>query len=464
MTTRGVTKNIALAPRSYKDLDDTENFVPNHIDLRNGYMTDARNWHGRPGYKEAYDVGVDRPIDLLIPEDSFGYAVTDDGKVFKLKITGQTDLTGKRLDGTSRPQFSKHDTTITVVDGGNPIKIVGAVTSALGGSPSKFKYIGKLGPYTLGAGHNDTEAKFSASNNPENWTTGDSGNFNVKKDGVIKNFGIHDEKVHFFKDNNLEVWYNRGGATPFVRIGIINKGMIASYSLILESNAFYWLGDDRRFYRLDGATATPISSPFESYIQSIPDPTQIYGFNFREEHLLKWVSPLDGKVMVYDYKNGIWSEDNRWVSGQWQRIPMASYMEINNKRYIGSYNLDGKIHEWSKDYLDDDGQDIRVYRKFAVKPSTNGHKSRFNKVGFRMKRGVATATVTAPVMLWRHRVDKKPWSNEREIDMGILGDYDPYIQKRINEVGREIEFEVYSVAAVQRLLTHMDLTVRELNA
>ena len=54
---------------------------------------------------------------------------------------------------------------------------------------------------------------------------------------------------------------------------------------------------------------------------------------------------------------------------------MASYMEMGNKQYFGSYNNDGLIHEWSLDNKDDNGTAIRVFRKFALKLTENGNSA-----------------------------------------------------------------------------------------
>lgn len=467
---RGVTKNIALVPPgAYKDLDEAENFIPASIDLRNGFMTDAGNWNKRPGYTQSHDIGFDVPIDLLIPEGGYGFAVTENGRVFQLASSSAVELTGTVLNGSHRPTWTNQDGVVAICDGGNPVKITilgaSATVGTLGGSPSNFRFIDQVGPYAIGCGHDDTEFKWSASNNIENWTTGDSGFANVKKGGdgdIIRNMGVIKDRVSFFKGKNIELWYNRGGSTPFVRIDTIEKGIGADDSLIKEFDAFYFLGDDLRFYSLAGNQLTPISSPFENYIQSLVDPSSIYGFNFLKEHLIKWVAPTDGKVMVFDYKNKIWSEDNHWEHGQWERIPMNSYMEINNKQYFGSFNLDGLIHEWSKDYQDDNGTPIRVYRKLAVKPSESGRNAKFTRLGFRLKRGVATSGETAPKMFWRYRLDRGPWKAGEDIDMGVLGDTDPYVERHGLGVGREIEIETVETDAVDFLHTHMDLTAVEL--
>ena len=336
----------------------------------------------------------------------------------------------QKLTGTCRPRWAKHSDIIVIVDGGPPVKIQNDITSLLGGSPSNFKYIIKLGDYMLGAGHNDTEIKWSAANNPENWTVGvgagDSGFANVTKNGVIKNIEGLRKRAVIFKDSDIEVWFNRGGATQFAPVETIEKGILGEgYSLVKETNALYFLGNDRRFYKLDGVNTTPISSPMEDYIQSFVDPASCYGFNCAQEHVIRWTFPTDGKTLVYDYKNSspqrpIWWEENIWQNGQFERMPFSSYMEINEKQYFGSFNLDGLIHEWSKDHLTDNGLPIREFRHFAIKPG-GGKKFRFNKLLFNLKRGVATTAVTNPRFMWRYKIDRETtWSAWDEFSMGSV--------------------------------------------
>jgi len=469
MATRGTTKNVLLAPGAYKDLNREENYVPNYIDLRNGYMTGQGAYHKRFGFTQKNDLGIDKPVNLLIPEGDFGYAVSD-GRIFRLTSdTTQVEMAGARLSGSTRPSWTKHDTSIIVCDGGAPIKIVSGATSLLGGTPSGFKHIIKLGDYLLGAGHSPTEIKWSSANNPENWTTGDSGFANVSKNGSIRNMVALRKRAVIFKDSDIEVWFNRGGATQFVPIETIEKGIFGNGdSLVKETNALYFLGSDRRFYVLDGVNVIPISSPMEDYIQSLINPQECYGFDCNSEHVIRWFFPSDGVTLVYDYKNStpqrpIWWEENTFEGGQFKRMPFSSYMEINRKQYFGSFNLDGLVHEWSRDNLTDNGLPIREFREFSIKP---GEKNfRFNELTFLLKRGVANASVPSPVFMWRYKLDRlSTWSNWDNLDMGSVGDRYPFIKRRSLGVGRIIEFQIAQTDAVDTFLMEMALTAKELRA
>jgi hypothetical protein len=458
MAPRGTTKNIALVPKGYKDTKPIETFVPAHIDLRNGHLTDAGNWEKRPGYAQQWDVSTERSVDLLVPEGN-GYAVTEDGKVFELTGT-PTELTGQRLNGEYRPTWENHNDMTIICDGGSPVKIESADTALLGGSPPNARFIGRVGPYTLLCGHDDTEVKFSASGNPETWSGGDSGFFNVKKTGEkIRNFQAHKEKAYFFKDHNAEVWFNQGGSTPFIRYSgaWINKGIGADYSLVQANNFLYWFGDDGDFYVLNGFQPQVISKSYRAEIDKIVSPSTIYGFDCRKEGLIRWFAPIDGKCFVYDYVHEVFSEDNTWAHGQFERLLWNSYMELNNEQYFGGYDPTGLIHLWSEDYKDDNGNPIRVFRQFAV-PLSEIRKAKVNRLLFRGQRGVATSSVTDPKLLVEWRLNKDDWQYE-ELDLGAIGSYDPW-EMEIRNLGKgnEIEFKIYETDAVSFLLTHMFLT------
>ena len=465
MTIRGVTKNIALNPLLYKDLDPSENFIPTHMELRNGYLSDNGNWHKRPGYAQKWDLGIDRPVQALI-EELGGYAITDNGRVFKLTTT-PTEMTGARLTGGFPPTHCNYDDLLIVADGGRPIRISND-TALLGGSPSNYKFVDRLGPYTIGCGHNNTEFEWSASGNPENWKTGDSGFANVQKEGFddrIRYFKVTKNKAYFFEGHDVEVWYNRGGSTPFVRIDLVEGGIDADYSVVQEGDVFYALMNNRRFGVLRGVTWEPIppEAPMEDYIQNLPYVDDCVGYKFEKEHLIKWVFGRSGYTVVYDYKHKRWSEDNHWEHGQFERLPVASYMETGNKQYIGSYNNDGLIHEWSKNSKDDNGSPIRVFRKFKVRLTEGTNSARVNNLGFRLKRGVATSSVPFPKFSCRYRFDEGGWVSFEDIDMGGASDHDPYTQNMgpLGE-GKEIEFEVSETDAVDYILTEMNLTVEQL--
>ena len=359
----GKTKDILLLPRGYKDLNPEETFIPYQIDLRNGRATDAGNWEKRPGYAEWRDLSLDEKITSLIPV-GLGYATTQYGKVYRDIALTPIEMTGKALTGNYRPRYEQYDDLTIIVDGGIPLKIEKTDTSLLETAPNNSRFIARISGYTIMSGYSSHEFQWSASGNPENFSTGDSGFANVKKDsGTIRNMFSYREKLFFGKDHSFEVWYKRGGSTPFVRLNelTIPIGTDADDSIVLANNTFYWWGDDGDFYVLNGNDPLVLSKPYRSYLDDkITVSSDCYGFDFRKENVIRWFFPTNGICIVWDYLKSLMYEDNTWMHGQFERLPINSYMELRNEQYFGDYEPTGKIYHWSKDYKDDNGNPIRV--------------------------------------------------------------------------------------------------------
>lgn len=470
MAIRGQTKNIGLPPIGFKGLDVKENFTPFQIDLRNGIVTDAGNWKKRNGYGNSIDLSNSKSVNLLFDELN-GVAVTDDGKLYKGVITTPVQMTGASLNGTSRPQWvwgldSSGDRTMFVVDGGTTVKIsTSGVTSQSTTAPSA-RFIGRVGPYTLYSGLGVTRFDWSASNNSENITTGDSGFTNVKKTGTIQYARDFRNKWIVFKDNEIEIWQNRGGTTPFVRLNesTIPIGLGASYSVVEANQILYFMDTDKKFRVINGNRADIISGPYESYLlDKIQNPGGVYGFNFEKEHSIRWFSPVDGICLKYDYQNQFWAEDNHYEHGQYERLPINSYMELDGKQYIGDYNPTGLVYEWSSDNKDDNGTPIRSLREFKVKLSERGHLSSVNRLRLMLKRGINTLTETNPRLLVRWRFDEDAEDVEWRTATVELGtDSDPYKDIFGLGLGRIIHFQFIDNDAVDYLLLGASLTVSEM--
>jgi hypothetical protein len=467
MAIRGQSKNVIFDPIVYKDLDEHKNLLPTFIDMRNVVLDDRKSINKRPGYTQDRDLGVDKPVNAMIPDGDHGYAITEDGRVFLRTATSKTELTGRKLTGTFRPLHAKYNGTIAIVDGGNPVKIKSGDTATLGTSFRKFRYLALVNQIMVYAGHDDYSFEYSANGNIENISTGDSSGVNgaktVKKDGKIMNTVSLDNKLFILKDNSIERWHN-SSSLIFVRVSEMPVGCSASYSVVKESNTIYWLDENYRFRKMINlSTASPpISTPFDKYIKGLSDFGNVVGHRLDYDDIILWQFGTSGKTLAYDFKHDKWFEWNEWVSGQWQRFPINSYMEINNKRYFGSYNLDGLIYELSEDYLDDNGEPTRYFIHFKVKFSQRDRQTRYNHVKFRLKRAVATATITSPVFEWRYRFDMGAWSNWRQEDLGAVGVHDPYIEAFNFGIGVEMEIEMSMTDATEFKISDFILTGEEL--
>jgi len=463
---RGQTNNIALMPQGHKDTDPIDTFGPRQIDLRNGRLTEQGSWTKRPGYATQWTLSADRTINGLIP-DTNAYALTSAGETWRITPDGTvTQRTGFDRNGTYRPTWVRHNSNIIICDGGVATKIaVGASdTSRLDNAPTDARFVDTVDTYLVMAGMASNPKQFQWSTpstaSSEAWPAANIQS--VTGDGEhIEFFKVFRRDLYFFKTHSLEIWVNIGGASVFARKLYIEKGCGAPYSVVQANDTFYWFGDDGDFYVLNGVQPQVISRSYRKELDAITDTASIYGFDCRAESVIRWFAPTEGKCFTYDYKYNVFSEDNIWASGQWERLPMNAYMEWNGKQYFGDFNLTGTIYQWSLDYEDDNGTPIRVFRR-VLHPIIQGEQGRVNRLQFRVKRGVATTAVTNPQMLVRWRFDQGDYTPYQQIDLGVVADRNPYRDLFSLGVGREIEVEMVETDAVPHVITHASITAEAL--
>jgi hypothetical protein len=471
MGTQGEVKNVAITPSLNKNDDSLEVIFPAHIELRNGRMSTMKNWIKRPGYAQRWDTGASQNVMALIPEDS-GYAITRNSTVYNLSAAIPSAMGSIFTSPTApqRPTWSVHNETLVIANGGRPSKIEEGTLEVLGGSPPKARFVDTISNYTVMSGYKDAEGEYtefswSASGNPEQWDRGaltDAGFSSVKKDGdIIRNMIVLREAIYLFKDRSIEPWSVVGGSLVFARSDsrIIDTGLGADYSAIKANNTLYWLGDDYSIYQLQGGAPVKISHHIDAEIRKLTSPELVYALHFRADNTIRWFAPVEGKCFAWDYLHNVWSEDNEWKNGQFVRFPINSYMELDGSQYVGDYDPTGKVFEWSNEHKDDDGKPIRVQRKLAIKPSL-GQKVKFNRIDFRVKRGVEPPSTSNPQLIYRYNLDKGDFKNYEHLDLGEHGDRNPWIRRVGLGSGREMELEIIETDATKYVLTDINLTMR----
>jgi hypothetical protein len=250
-----------------------------------------------------------------------------------------------------------------------------------------------------------------------------------------------------------------GGTVVFARHAVIRKGTLSGHSAVPANDTFYWLGDDGRFYDLDGANPRVISEPIRRLMEKIMTLTDCYGLDFVREHVIRWFFPSDGKCIVYDYARNRWSLDGRWTNDELRILPINSYMEHQQEALIASREPDGLVHLWDFDYESDDTVPIRVARSLQIPLTANGTRARVNRIRLRVKRGYDQFTGT---LLVRWRIDRGKFTSWRSIDLGPVGSRDPYIDLFGVGIGRELHIEFVESEMADTLLTDLTMTVEEL--
>lgn len=475
---RGETKNVALTPIPYPGLDPLETYIPRVIDINNGRLTDAGNWVKRPGIGFAGFTDRFQPIWLLVPYYG-GLAVNQTGNVYRMKPTPATGIAARAtggLKGTHRPTWVNYAGTVIFADGAAPQKLDAVKFSLadLAGSPPPGRFIEVLDTYLILAGHNGMRFDWSDTNDPETWP---AENFDacIEEGETLEMMKVFQRKLWFFKSESIEVWSHVGGDSTFIRGAVIDRGTPAGHSVVIANDTVYFFGDDGAFYRLEGLQPRmiPARAPdqLRGVLERVKNRSEIFGFDFPKEHCVRWIAPVEGVTFTYDYKNDVFLEDYEWISGGRQRVRInAAMLYSDGEMYIGETAPTGRICSWSDLWPTDLGQEIRVQRTFLVPLSSDGTTARLNRLRLRVLRGQGVPS-PAPFgvggpnpakALLRWRFDQEEWGPYQEIDLGAVGESNPYVDLHRLGVGREVTFDLVETDAVDWLLTHAFLTVENL--
>ncbi len=486
MGSAGETFNIAINPVGAKQLLPAETFAPNHLDLRNVVRTDAGNLKGRPGYAEEWSLGAASAVTLLMPYQrtatgGLGYAVTAGGTVYELLPSNAVQAyTGPTVNGTFRPCWDVFDGIPIIVSGQAPVKIRtdqvlgNNNTQLLGGSPPAARFISVIADRVVLSGQNDTQFNWSDAGNAEVWPANNLSNVTGHGQRIRMQY-TRGTDLYFFKDFDIEIWAHIGGDEVFGRSAIIpildkrraQRGL-AGFSVVLAGDpARFFFYADGDFWVLNGSGPQRISLAYKREVGNLPNVDGMYGYDFSLEHVIRWFEPVSGRCFVYDYRNNNFTEDNAWFSGDWQRLPIYSYMEMQDKAYIGDYDPTGKVYEWDDDIFTDNGNPIRTYRllRLLTDPKKN-HAARVNRLRLRMERGLG-AIGSDPTVQVRYafdgaalNVNQSQSLGEATVSAGESGNYDPYIDIYNLGVGKEMLLEIVQYAGVRHLLTGLTVTAK----
>jgi len=424
-------------------------------------------------------------IELLLPEP-WPLAVDHTGRIFKLSrdrtdpdlITATRVSSSVVLKGEHRPTFATFQATpfetkfLILAAGHDLVKITsdtsGTLTAAtLEGLPPRGRFVQELDYRLLISGYNDVDFTWSELEDPESYpkTNGELINVNrVRKhrgDEKIENMIVYKSQIYFFKTHSIEIWVNIGGDTVYARRNDVDRvGCGATYSVVQANDTLYWLGDDGQFYRFEGLQPRIISTPYWREMQKLTtdELSQIHGFDFFPEGVIRWISIAKNKVFNYDYKHEIWSEDNLWQDGLWKALPMNSHMVWEGEQYIGDHKKTGKIYHWDKDHLTDDGDEIRVYRHFQFPTSPDGTQTRVNRMRLRVQRGQGRDGTEDPIIFVRWNFDQGEWSTYEHLSLGKRGEYDPYQDIYSLGVGSEMGLEIVETDPVEYFVADCFMT------
>jgi hypothetical protein len=121
-----------------------------------------------------------------------------------------------------------------------------------------------------------------------------------------------------FGESSIEPWQDIGSANfPLERVPgvVIERGLAAPRATAKEDNTAFFLGEERRFYRLDGFTPIGISTPaIEAEWQNYSTVSDAFCFSYSwaGHKFIVVTFPTANKSWVYDISSGLWHERESW--------------------------------------------------------------------------------------------------------------------------------------------------------
>lgn len=481
MAIRGQTRDVNLPPVHRQDISDSEAAIPNVLRLSNGRLTAAGNWTKRSGIQPWKDNAVHSPIMGLIPVGDL-FAINEIGQIFALNpdpalIPGSTNL----LKPMERPTWIAYQDRVIIANGRTVVSLKpGARTSEdLKGGPPGGKFVATLDSFVIISGFGDNlDFRFSGPGNAEEWPPENANSLNKQGDQIRMMKTLRRE-LWFWRDNQTEIWGNIGGNQVFVRRGVIPMGTLAGHSVVEANGAFYWWGQDGEIYvATNGAQAIPVPSEgrtlkmFNDRLGQIKNLEHVYGAHFQNEGVIRWVAPIEGITIVYDYKSKLLSEDYSWEGACESRLRFNSFMSVGNSEYVGDFQR-GRVFEWTpgvendrqtNDFFGVPGHThpIRVERRFQFPVAEGNQYARIHRMRFRFERGVGAAEAKESKLLVRWAVDQADFVPFREVSLGSLGDRQPYIDLWHLGIGREITFDMVETGRRNFLMSAAQITVEPL--
>lgn len=420
----------------------------------------------RPGLAEALDLGLgaNKPIENIWwwPIKGVALAVCDN-KVYKIVNTSgtlsATNITTNGPGTVATPTFAigvngnvsspTHYGIIAaggaMIEGnGTTTTISNFATIADADAPTAVTHVDFIDNYlvaTTGKGL----FQFSDLSAPTTWSAGSIATA-MRNPDIIRALKVFRRQIFLFGDVTTEIWENDGSPFAPVPGGYLENGIIAPYSVVAAEGSLMWL-DDRRHFVSFNQGIQEISTPYASEIADFSAVDDCIGMrvDVRGRHFILWQFPTEGRTLAYNILEKSWSEWSFYddVAGERGLFlgKCSAYSASWGMQLLGS-RTESKIYTFSNTNRSDDGEPIRMKVLTGhINYGTNKRK-RCREVSIRAKRGEGVSGGGEAKLLLRYNDDNRGWSNEHELSLGTLSDYETTIRFYPRGVYRTRQYEI----------------------
>lgn len=275
----------------------------------------------------------------------------------------------------------------------------------------------------------------------------------------IASMKVEHRYVWFMSGKKSVAYYNAGAGFPVfipVQGEFLESGAGAMSATVLLDNTLFVLDQDERGYMVarrlgQGRVSThAVELAWQQYATA----SDAVGWTYQEYGHSFWVIyfPTANKTWAYDVATGLWHERGYWMSAAGFYVADRAMCHTFNfgKHLVGDWGS-GNIYILSSDYTTDDGNPIRGLRRTPTVAKENKWVY-FKQIEFVMETGLPTevpiyeadGVTLRPAKIQLRWSDNggKTWSNWYDLSVGLVGEYDLRVIKRMLGRGRKRLWEV----------------------
>ena len=449
-------KEIPINGPYHANVDDDAVVDPLSALLQDVYIDEVKASNPRPGstvHNETERFGAATQGDYEWKQKGI-YIFVQGGIIFAKhgKDAAPVKVTGATLEFNTRVTFAYNGTHLVMANGGKMVWTTDGITATTMAdidAPAVVTHVAFIDGYIIA---NFADAVFrSALDNALSWDV--TWFFETESiSDSVNAVHVADSKIYAFGPTTLEIWYNAGlsGATPFARERVIERGLIAPYSVLRANNTFYWLNEERRLVFLNGATVQSVSLPVDRSFNDIVTVDDAFGTLWRVggKYFLVFSFPTEDKTWAYDLILDRWYPWGFWNSrqGKYQRVPYSTmtYMQAWGLHLAGS-RINDKIYQMSLSAYGDADDEIRCENRCGWNNFGADVRKKFHRMRLSVKRGAVTLDADdlshkPKLIVQTRRNGKRAWSNERVVDLGGIGDTNHFVD--INRLGQFRDIQI----------------------
>jgi len=376
---------------------------------------------GAPGLVEWQSVGIG-PIRGMRTMGTFLYVVSGP-ELYRLDQSGTQTYIGL-IDGTQPVTMADNGYQLSIVADSLTYVVTGTTLTTVSAVDARSVtvqdgyaiYVTRnTGEFVISeiadSGDVDPAEFASAESNPDNLLTVVSAN----------------RELWLMGERSIEVWYNSGDPEfPFVRnaAGVINRGALSPWSVVVIDGQVYWLGDDGLVYRNAGYVPQRISTHAIDYAIGQFDYGQqraAVASTYSQEGHTFYVLTFQNGTYVFDISTGLWHERQTYGQTRWR---VSCMLPAFGELLAGDF-ADGKIYHVDLDTYVDDDQPIQ--RIVDTQPIGDGI-NRILMHSFQLSTEAGTGLIGGQgadpevILQWSDN-GGRTWRNEHHRPLGPIGAY-----------------------------------------